>query len=216
MPAPRGRLSPRPARAAPLFWLLALLPGCADSGAPGYRVATPAALAPGRPVHLRMQEAGLGADVERARRVLAALFAAPGAAAWESAGPPLRDLPAPAGCAWVSLPDDLGGVLGFATPLGRLALCRVDDGADLTLEDFEQVVFQEIAGERGLRLVLRPGRRRALETLTCRARDAVLLFVREDEALFAARLAGPLAGDVLVVGLPGGAPPPVLAERMGS
>ncbi len=205
-----------PRRAALLPCLLVFFQACAGAGAPAFWVAAPAAFEAGEPVVLRLQETGRGADLERARRLLAAFLDAPLASPLERVAPPLRDLPAPAGCAWVALPDELGGVLGFASPLGRLALCRVDDGVDLTLDDFEQVVPQQVAGGVGLRLAIRPARRRALESLTASAGDAVLLFIREEQVLFAARLTGPLAGDVLLVGMPGGVPPPVLAARLGS
>ncbi|MFH0946933.1 MAG: hypothetical protein V2A76_17195, partial [Planctomycetota bacterium] len=79
---------------------------------------------------------------------------------------------------------------------------RLDDGADVTLADFQEILLEEVeGGEQGLRLVTRPERRNAVMQLTGRAADSSLLFVVTGVVRLAAAVDGPLGNDMLLVGL---------------
>ncbi len=146
---------------------------------------------------VRRLEEGDGVDVERARRELAAWFDAPDAGARADAS--ATEWPAPDGCRWVRVPDDLPVGPAVRTPRGRAVLARVDDGVDLRLREFEAVAAERVGGRRALRLHASEARSGALSTLAGEG-GGVLLFVAGDFARLAARVPTGLVDEVLLVG----------------
>ncbi|MFG0320110.1 MAG: hypothetical protein ACF8XB_22755 [Planctomycetota bacterium JB042] len=146
---------------------------------------------------VRRLEQGDGADVERARRELAAWFDAAGAGARGDS--PATDWPAPDGCRWVRVPDRLPVAPAVRTPHGRAVLARVDDGVDLRLGEFDAVAAERFGGRRALRLRASEARSGALAALAGDG-GGVLLFVAGDLARLAARAPAGLVDEVLLVG----------------
>ena len=179
--------------------------GCAAPEPERVHVVGPAEILRPQDVQLRIMETGLNVDLDRARRELARFFDAPLAAGlFEDRKLSLDDLPTPFGCAWLRVADEVRALRCLATPLGRLVLCRTDDGADLRLSDFERVAEDQVDGVAAVRLVVRSDRSRALEHLTRRAAGSTLLFVAFETVRLAASVDGPVEDDMLLVGLEAG------------
>ena len=175
-----------------LLWLL-LVPACAGPAEESVRVAGPIERIPGHAVSLRILEDGDHVDLDLARRRLALYIDSPREGALFSERPLLaEELPVPRGCRWLRVADDVTTISCILTPLGRMVLCRTDDGADVTLADFQQVLFDDSSGIPGLRLVTSPERRNAVTQLTGRAADSSPLFVVDGEVRLAAAVDGPL------------------------
>jgi len=182
--------------------LCLLFSGCAAPDPAPMQIAGPRRKPPSQEIGLRLLESGRQVDLDRARRELAAYFEAPLAEGlFEARTLSLEDLPAPFGCAWLRVDDEVQTLRCLETPLGRLVLCRTDDGADLHLSDFDQIAPEHVDGESAVRLVIRPDRRRALEQLTRQAQDSALLFVAGRTVYLAASVEAPVEGDMMLVGL---------------
>lgn len=182
--------------------LAALLCGCAGVIDPAVRVSGPAARTSAAAVQLRLLEDGRGTDLERARKVLARFFAGPrGERLFLERELAVSDLPAPAGCAWVGLEASVTLGSAFETPLGTVSLCRIDDGLDLTLADFETITMQQSDDRSVLRMRIRTDRRAALTELINRAGGSVLLFVQAGRVQLIARVDGPLGDELLLQGI---------------
>lgn len=204
---------------AAFVYALALAPsGCHAPVVSRLEVVPASSVGRGEEIVLRMMEDGRRVDLERARRALAAWVDEQGGGERgldevREAG--VQDWPAPAGCAWVLVPDRLEVDHAVRTPCGRVVLARIDDGVDLGLREFEAVAAERLGRRRVLRLRVREGRGDALSALTRDQAGGVLLFVEATEARLAARVPNGLDDEVLLVGTTADSESVVLGRTTG-